>query len=189
LVVTNWQNEMKGSGRSVSGLDMGSLMHKALHKGMLLKGGGHAMAAGFTVAPEMYNNFYDFLDNFSKPILDGRALTLNIDGFISIDSLNLEFANELAKLEPYGSGHPSPTVAIKNVRAVFCDVVGEQHIRLTLQDETGKRIKAIAFRSVDTPLKELLEYKGIFDVAGSFKVDQYQGSPQLQMIIDDVMLS
>lgn len=188
MVVTNWQNEMKGSGRSVSGLDMGLMMHQSLHKGLLLKGGGHAMAAGFTIAPDMYQDFYDFLDSIAKPIMDGRALTLNIDGYVSIDSLSLEFAEQLGRLEPYGSGHPSPTIAIKNVRAAFSAVVGEQHIRVTLQDEVGKRIKAMAFRSVDTPLQELLTHKGFFDVAGTFKLDHYQGSPQLQIIIDDVML-
>lgn len=188
LVVTNWKNEMKGSGRSVSGLDMGSMMHKALHKKILIKGGGHAMAAGFTIVPDSYDDFYNFLDDFAKPILKDRKNILTIDGFLSIDSLNVEFFNELSKLEPYGSGHPSPTIAIKNVRAVFCDVVGEQHIRATLQDETGKRLKAIAFRSVETPLKELLEYKGTFDVAGTVKLDNYNGSAQLQIIIDDVIL-
>lgn len=188
MVVTNWENEMKGSGRSVSGLDMGAIMHQAVHKGLLSKGGGHAMAAGFTVAFERYDDFYNFIDDYAKPILQGRVNTLTIDGFVSIDNLNINFLNELARLEPYGSAHPSPTVAIKNVKPVFANIVGEQHIRVIFEDEIGKRLNAMAFRSVDSPLNVLLTYKNTMHVAGHVKLNSFNGASQIQLIVEDVVI-
>ncbi len=188
LVVTDWENELKGSGRSVSGIDMGVLMHQAVHKGLLTKGGGHAMAAGFTIAKNCYEQFYDFLDNSAAPYMQNRQLWLHIDGYLTIDGLSKTFMQHVQQLEPYGNGHPTPTFAFKHLTCNFVDVLGEQHIRLQLQDETGKRIKAMAFRSVESPLREVINYKGPIEVAGTVKADEWQGRQQLTLIVDDIRI-
>ncbi len=188
LVVTNWENEEKGSGRSVTGLDMGVLMHQAAHKKLLSKGGGHAMAAGFTVAKGSYEEFYDFIDNAASPYMQNRELKLNIDGYLTIDGLNEGFMQHIQQLEPYGSGHPTPTFAFKHMVCVFADVVGGHHIRLQLQDETGKRLKAMAFRAMQTPLQKILNHRGPLEIAGNVKLDEWQGRQQLTLIVDDIRI-
>ncbi len=188
LVVTDWEGEQKGSGRSVSGLDMGVLMHQAVHKGLLSKGGGHAMAAGFTIAAGAYEAFYDFIDNAAEPYMQNRELKLNIDGYLTVDGLNDIFMNHIQQLEPYGSGHPTPTFAFKHMVCTFADVLGEQHIRLQLQDETGKRLKAMAFRAMQTPLQTVLEHRGPMEVAGTVKLDEWQGRKQLTLFVEDIRI-
>ncbi len=188
LVVTDWEGEQKGSGRSVSGLDMGVLMHQAVHKGLLSKGGGHAMAAGFTIAGDAYEDFYDFIDHAAAPYMQNRELKLTIDGYLTIDGLNDIFMNHVQQLEPYGSGHPTPTFAFKHMVCTFADVLGEQHIRLQLQDETGKRLKAMAFRAMQTPLQQVLEHRGPLEVAGNVKLDEWQGRQQLTLFVDDIRI-
>lgn len=188
LVVTDWDNELKGSGRSVSGLDMGVLMHQGVHKGLLTKGGGHAMASGFTVAPGCYDQFYDFLDQAATPIMQNRSTNLHIDGYLNISSLNQNFFQHMEQLEPYGNGHPTPTFAFKHLFCTFSDVLNNQHIRLQLQDETGKNLKAMAFRSFETPLQKVVNYRGPIEVAGTVKSDEWQGRQQLTLIIDDIKI-
>ena len=188
LVVTDWEGEQKGSGRSVSGLDMGVLMHHAVHKGLLSKGGGHAMAAGFTITPGCYEDFYDFIDNAAAPYMQNRELKLNIDGYLTIDGLNEIFMENVQQLEPYGSGHPTPTFAFKHMVCTFADVLGEQHIRLQLQDETGKRLKAMAFRAMQTPLQDVLNHRGPVEVAGTVKLDEWQGRQQLTLFVEDIRI-
>ncbi|MCE2716077.1 MAG: single-stranded-DNA-specific exonuclease RecJ [Pseudomonadota bacterium] len=188
LVVTDWEGEQKGSGRSVTGLDMGVLMHQAVHKGLLSKGGGHAMAAGFTITNGCYDEFYDFIDQAAFPHMQNRELKLSIDGYLTVDGLNQQFMQHVQQLEPYGNGHPTPTFAFKHMVCVFADVVGEYHIRLQLQDETGKRLKAMAFRAMQTPLQKILEHRGPVEVAGNIKVDEWQGRQQLTLIVDDIRI-
>ena len=188
LVVTDWENELKGSGRSVSGLDIGVLMHQAVHKGMLTKGGGHAMASGFTVAENYYDQFYDFLDQLAAPVMQNRKMNLKIDGYLTIAGLSQTFIQDIQQLEPYGNGHPTPTFAFKHLVCSFSDVLNEQHIRLQLQDETGNRIKAMAFRSVDSPLREVVNHRGPIEVAGTVKADEWQGRQQITLIIDDIRI-
>lgn len=188
LVVTDWENEQKGSGRSVTGLDMGVLMHQAVHKGLLTKGGGHAMAAGFTISPGCYNDFYDFIDEAAAPFMKNRQLKLHLDGYLTVDGLNDIFMSHVQRLEPYGSGHPTPTFAFSHMVCTFADVLGDQHIRLQLQDETGKRLKAMAFRAMQTPLQEVVNHRGPIEVAGTVKVDEWQGRSQLTLIVDDIRI-
>lgn len=188
LVVTNWEGEQKGSGRSVSGLDMGVLMHQAVHKGLLSKGGGHAMAAGFTIAAGYYEAFYDFIDNAAAPHMRNREIKLHIDGYLTVDGLNDMFRQHIQQLEPYGNGHPTPTFAFRHMICTFADVVKEQHIRLQLQDETGKRLKGMAFRAMQTPLQQVLEHRGPLEVAGTVKVDEWQGKQQLTLVVDDIRI-
>ncbi|MCX7344048.1 MAG: DHHA1 domain-containing protein, partial [Proteobacteria bacterium] len=176
------------SGRSVSGLDIGVLMHQAVHKGMLTKGGGHAMASGFTVAENCYSSFYDFLDQLAAPVMQNRKMNLKIDGYLTIAGLSQNFIQNMQQLEPYGNGHPTPTFAFKHLICSFSDVLNEQHIRLQLQDETGKRIKAMAFRSVDSPLREVINHRGPIEVAGTVKADEWQGRQQITLIIDDIRI-
>ena len=188
LVVTDWEGEQKGSGRSVSGLDMGVLMHQAVHKGLLSKGGGHAMAAGFTICSGCYESFYDFLDDAARPHMQNRQLKLHLDGYLTVDGLNDIFMSHLQRLEPYGSGHPTPTFAFSHMNCMFADVLGDQHIRLQLEDETGKRLKAMAFRAMQTPLQAVVNHRGPIDVAGTVKVDEWQGRTQLTLIVDDIRI-
>lgn len=120
--------------------------------------------------------------------MQNRELKLTIDGYLTIDGLNEVFLNHVQQLEPYGSGHPTPTFAFKHMICNFADVIGEQHIRLQLQDETGKRLKAMAFRAMQTPLQEVLNHRGPLEIAGNVKLDEWQGRQQLTLIVDDIRI-
>ena len=178
----------KGSGRSVSGASLGQAMHIAVHKGLLEKGGGHAMAAGFSVYKDQYDGFYDFLNNHFAPIMETYKPTLKIDGILSVPGATVALLEDLEKLEPFGNGNPGPKFAFMHMRVDFMTVVGGNHIRCTFSDMAGNKINAMAFRSVDTPLEEGLIYgrQNPIHVGGVLKLDQWNNRKSIQFFIDDI---
>jgi len=179
----------KGSGRSITGVELGAAMHIAVHQSLLEKGGGHAMAAGFTVHKDKYDLFHTFLNNHLGKQISEITPTLKLDGYLSIGAATEALLQTIGCLEPFGNGNASPKFAFNQVRVAYIDTVGEHHLRCQLADEAGNRLKAMAFRAKNTPLGRYLEEtKGErIQVAGTLKVDSWQGSTNVSFIIEDAM--
>ncbi|MFO1056968.1 MAG: single-stranded-DNA-specific exonuclease RecJ [Dongiaceae bacterium] len=178
----------KGSGRSVAGIDLGSAVIAARQAGLLVNGGGHAMAAGFTVAADRL----DALTSFLAERLDGAGgeplrPTLNLDGALAAGGATPDLVARVAQLGPFGSGNSEPRFAIADARIVAADPVGEGHVRCILAGADDRRLKAIAFRCLEGPLgPALLGARGLaLHVAGHLRVENWRGVESVQLLIDD----
>lgn len=182
----------KGSGRSVAGIDLGMAVLAARQAGLIEHGGGHAMAAGFTVKAERLAAFRSFLaDRLAAQIPAGGVVpTLHLDGALEAGAATYDLVEKLRRLGPFGSGNPEPRFAIANVRVVRADVVGMGHVRCILVGASGSRLKGIAFRSADSELGQaLLTCAGqAMHVAGTVRPDTWQGRTEAQFVIDDAAI-
>lgn len=183
----------KGSGRSVPGLDLGAAVLAARQAGLLLLGGGHAMAAGFTLAPDRIADLRAFLGrHLAAQMVDGvRDPWVDLDGTVTVEGASAALIESLSRLEPYGAGNPEPLFSVTGGRVLFADVVGTGHVRCQLGGLGGARLKAIAFRAVDTDLGQtLLTAQGnVLDVAGTLRLDHWQGRTAPQLVIEDARAS
>ncbi len=180
----------KGSGRSIEGVDLGAAVIAARQEGLLINGGGHKMAAGFTVARDMAEEFAQFLsDRIVAEVGPGGIVpTLRLDGAVSVQGASLDLIQALSELEPFGAGNPEPRFAVTHARIVEAARVGEDHVRLVLTGEGGGRLKAIAFRVADQPLGEFLFQSKAgrpIHIAGKLRIDSWQGREQPQLLVDD----
>ncbi|HVZ53881.1 MAG TPA: single-stranded-DNA-specific exonuclease RecJ [Pseudolabrys sp.] len=182
-----------GSGRSIAGVDLGAAVRTAVRDGLLVKGGGHAMAAGITLRKEALGPFRAYLEEtLAGPVeMARRDSALAIDGAVSAGGFTLELAEMLARAGPYGAGNPEPMLALPAHTLAYADPVGESHIRLRFKSGDGKFVNAISFRAVGTPLgKALLDNRGRrMHVAGYIAVDRWQGEARVQMRVSDVAVS
>jgi single-stranded-DNA-specific exonuclease len=180
----------KGSGRSVAGLPLGPAVIAARQAGLLINGGGHAMAAGFTVAAEKLDDLRAFL---AARLGDGRGAEplipeLRIDGALSVASAQSELIDQITRLAPFGAANPEPRFVFNGVRVTHAEAAGTGHLRCTLADPLDKvRLAAIAFRVAGTPLGEFLASTGgtAIHVAGRLRRDGWRGSDAVQLMIDD----
>ena len=181
----------KGSGRSVTGIDLGSTIHAARQKKLLLAGGGHAMAAGLTIERQHLADFRQFLHERFNAADHDFTPAVSFDGYLATSALTVEFVEKLSQLEPYGQGNPTPRFVISNLRLAMVDIVGHDHLRLSLQSMDGQRLKAIMFRAVATPLGEYLLKRPSqpLDILTAVKIDHWQGQENIKLEIDDVRLS
>ena len=180
----------KGSGRSIGGVDLGAAVLAAKDMGLLVAGGGHAMAAGLTVAADRVDALADFLDERLGGDVararDDRALLL--DAVLSCGGIAPALIEALDAGGPYGAGWPSPRVAAGPVRIVRADVVGNGHVRAVVAGDDGRSIKTIAFRQADTPLGQALLGAGPHRrlwLAGRACLDEYNGGRQAELHVDD----
>ncbi len=178
-----------GSGRSIPGFDMGRMVRGAVEAGLLVKGGGHAMAAGLTVEREKLGALrahFEMVASTQVPALVANHV-LKIDGAMAASGATLALYDQLDQAGPYGSGHSQPVFAIPAHRVVDSRLIGVSHVKVTLQGMDGTRLDAIAFRAGDTPLgKLLLSSRGqSLHVAGTLSTDHWQGSRRIQLRILD----
>lgn len=180
----------KGSGRSVARLPLGPAVIAARQAGLLINGGGHTMAAGFTVAAEKLDALREFL---AEKLGDGadseRPMPeLTIDGALSLTAAQSELIDHVTRLAPFGAANPEPRFVFPRVRVVHAEPVGAGHLRCALADplDTG-RLRAIAFRASETALgKFLAETRGAaIHVTGHLRRDGWRGGDALQLTIDD----
>ncbi len=173
-----------GSGRSISGFDMGRMVRAAVDEGILVKGGGHAMAAGLTVEREKLGRLRGFFEEKAeRTVRDLVAVeTLKIDGALSATGATLALADQLEQAGPYGSGHPQPIFALPAHRIRDVRPVGVNHLRVSLEGPDGGRIDAMAFRAADADLGIFLmkERGQATHVAGTLSADSWQGSRRIQ---------
>jgi single-stranded-DNA-specific exonuclease len=180
----------KGSGRSTGGFHLGNAVIAARESGIIAKGGGHAMAAGFEAAADRLDALRDFIDRRIGDHFNGappRAV-LDLDGALQPRAAAPDFVAMLDRLAPFGSGNAEPRFALQNVRIAFADRVGADHVRCQIEGSDGARIKGIAFRCAQTELgRALLAGRNAppLHVAGHLRVDNWQGRESVQMTIED----
>jgi len=181
----------KASARSVSAVDLGSSIISAKQKGLLVAGGGHKMAAGFTVTKDMLEEFTAYINNHVNDQLNGEEYKprLHIDGVLSVNSLNMMLAEKLEALAPFGQGNYEPRFALKGVKIARPRVVGENHVSCFIQDSAGgSSVKAIAFRAMDSALGELLLKSNTpIDIAGQITINEWQGNRSVNFQIADAV--
>ena len=179
-----------GSGRSIGGVDLGKAVRQAVADGLLMKGGGHAMAAGVTLRKEKLAEFRAYLESaLAHDVAQSRHVNeLFIDGAISARGATPELAATLNRAGPFGSGNPEPVLALPSHQLVFADEVGQAHLRLRFKSGDGAIVNGIAFRSVGQKLgNALVAQRGqVLHVAGSLAVDRYQGTERVQLRVLDV---
>lgn len=178
-----------GSGRSVSGFDLGRLVREAAVAGLIVKGGGHGMAAGITVERARLGELRAFFEERAAADvfrLQGEE-SLAIDGALAAEGATLSLLDALEQAGPFGAGHVAPVFALPRHRLADARPVGTNHIRVELQSESGGRIQAIAFRAVDTTLGEFLfKNRGkTIHVAGSLSGNYWNGNRTVQFRISD----
>lgn len=180
----------KGSGRSIPGVDLGAAVLAAKEQGLLVAGGGHAMAAGLTIAADMVEAFAAFLndlltDRVAAAMAD-RALLF--DSVVAPGGVTPELVSAFDAGGPYGTGWPSPRVAVGPVRAIKVDVVGNGHVRAIVAGDDGRNLKAMAFRAADTGLGQALLAAGPSRrlwLAGRAKLDDWGRTPAAELHLDD----
>jgi len=190
VCVVGFDNNIgKGSGRSVAGVNLGSAMHLACQKGLLAQGGGHAMAAGFTVMQDQYDNFYDFLCHHLAKDIANIEPRLDLDAILSPGAATIQFVTELGHLEPYGNGNPTPKICLHRVKIVGIERVGVNHLRCFAYGEDGARVKVMAFRAHETEFgDQLLKLQGkLTSIAGTLKLDKWNGRQEVTFVLEDVM--
>jgi single-stranded-DNA-specific exonuclease len=178
-----------GSGRSINGFDMGRLVRAAVDNGLLVKGGGHAMAAGLTVERGKLGQLRQFFEERAETaIRDLVAVqTLKVDGALAAAGATLDLVDLLDQAGPYGSGHPQPLFAFPQHRLRDSRQVGANHVKVTLEGQDGSRMEGIAFRAAETPLGDfLLGNRGAtVHVAGFVSADLWQGTRKVQLRVTD----
>ena len=191
LVIALNDGSGTGSGRSVSGIDLGGAIIAARQAGIITKGGGHAMAAGLSVDAERVEDLKVFLNERLAPAMAGRPAVPghSIDGALKVAGANMGLVETLAKVGPFGSGNPEPRFVITNATIAHADPVGQDqsHLRLSLTDETRRRLNGIAFRAVETDMGQALIHHGgaPFHVSGKIRINTWQGRSSVQLLVDD----
>ncbi len=177
----------KGSGRSQAGVNLGRAIQAAFDEGLILAGGGHAMAAGLTLRPSALPEFRDFLCErlSAEMVLATEADAVDVDALVAPGAAKSMLA-EFQSLAPFGPGNPEPTVALADVRPDRPMALRGGHVRVDLVDAAGHRLKAVAWRSGDTPLgQRLLAGGGSVHVAGKLKLDDWKGRDGVEIDIED----
>ncbi len=179
-----------GSGRSIPGVDLGRAVRRAVADGLLLKGGGHAMAAGVTLRRDALAAFRAWLeDTLAADVTAARQdRSLSIDGAVSASGATVELVNSLAQAGPFGAGNPEPVIALPSHVVAYAEEVGQAHVRVRLRAGDGSLLNAIAFRSVGQPLGQtLLAHRGqAVHAAGCLAIDRWNGAERVQMRLLDV---
>jgi single-stranded-DNA-specific exonuclease len=183
----------KGSGRSVPGVALGPTIIAARQAGLLISGGGHAMAAGFTVKRDHLDALHDFLDTRLPFAFEGAYLQpeLGIDGMVTPAAASFELAEAIERLGPFGTGNAEPRFALGHARLVHAEPVGQQHLRLVLCDPTGTaRVKAMLFRANENGLgTALMNLRGAtIHIAGKLRVNRWQGREEIRLLVDDAAI-
>lgn len=181
----------KASARSVSGFDMGAAVIAARDAGLLVAGGGHAMAAGFTVEEHKMAELRAFL--LARAMTKHAELTrhkrLHLDAELTLAGVTEDLVEKIERLGPFGQGNPSVRVVVRGVINMKPEIVGESHIRTFLKDKLGKgSVSAIAFRAVDSKLGEaLFATRGkLLDIACQMKINEWMGKRSVNLVIEDI---
>lgn len=186
----------KASCRSIKGVDFGYKIIEAKQKDLLIAGGGHAMAAGFTVAESKLHELQKFLnDKFEKDLSDSNEhLKEYYDADLTTSAATIEFMHEINSLEPFGVGNPAPVFRFSNLYVLKADIVGSKHIRVLFapikESYSSKPLSAIAFNAVDTQLGNvLLSHKSLtLSVFGKLKINKWQEQETVQLQLSDVLV-
>lgn len=185
-------DEVKGSARSVPGVDLGALVMAAKEKGILTKGGGHTMAAGFSLNEDKIEEFRKFAGEYVQERLGKEAIVpvVEADGVLDVGGATPELAEELSLLEPFGAQNAEPRIILPKVKVSKASLVGSGgHIRCFLSSAAGGNLKAMAFRMADTEagMALLKSHGSPLNVIGTLRQDNWMGRRGVQFIIEDVL--
>ena len=193
IIISINGNIGKASARSIVGFDIGSAIIAASQEKILLKGGGHKMAGGFSIDISNIEKFKEFIFNKFRGINVNLTVvkSLFIDCKIAPSAVNIDFFNKVNILSPFGSGNPEPKFLIENLKPVNSKLVGEKHIKSVLIGSEGSSIKTIAFNAVDNEIGAYLLKKksNIFNIAGKLSLNEWRGQKNVEFIIDDISVN
>jgi len=189
IVITNSGDILKGSARSVYNYNIGRAIKNSFDKNIIIGGGGHSMAAGFTLEKSNLDRFKDFI---SKDIT--RSVTFNNHAFtydaeISSQALNKDFYNDIKRLEPFGTGNPNPIFLFKDLKVIKTNIINNNHLSVILKSKVGFSIKSISFNCLNNKVGEYLQnYKKTFNVLGQISENIWNNKKTLQLTIQDVII-
>jgi single-stranded-DNA-specific exonuclease len=179
-----------GSGRSIQGVDLGAAVRHAVAAGLLLKGGGHAMAAGITISPDKLAPFRAYLEEALHGAVEAarREDSLLIDGAVTAGGANVAMLTDIARAGPFGAGHSEPIFALPGHTIAYAEEVGQAHVRARLRSGDGSMLNAIAFRSAGKPLGQaLIANRGrSVHAAGTLSIDRWNGEERVQLRVMDI---
>lgn len=191
FVMSIEDDEVKGSARSIPGVDLGALIISAKEQGVITKGGGHTMAAGFSLTEDKIPEFRKFVGEYVLSKIGSEEImpVIEVDGCLDLLGATTELSEKFELLEPFGAGNSEPKLVLEHIRIIKPSIVGSGHIRCILSSNNGGSLKAMAFRVADTELGQaILNNNGAsFNVVGVLRKDNWQGRNSVQFIIDDVM--
>ena len=189
IVITASKNKLKGSARSTINYNIGNVIKKLIDKGLIENGGGHNMAAGFSMKRGKLKNLEDYiLEDF---VLKNKKINLEntYDAEISSNAINKDFINEINKIEPFGNGNPIPIFLIKNLNIIKVEIIKNKHINVIFKPKVGKLIKSICFNSLNTQLgKYLLTYKKKVHVIAQIHENYWNNNKVLQLNVKDLLI-
>lgn len=182
--------EGRGSGRSVPGINIASAFIDARNRDLLIKGGGHAMAAGFTILPDRVEPFRDFfLDHIARQAAGQVEVSETaVNGVLSVRGATLDLVKTLQQVGPFGQANPEPLFILPHVRVQSVDIVGADHVRLQIGDsDGGGRMKAMAFRAAENPVGQALlsARGGNMHLLGRLKLNEWQGRESVELHVED----
>ena len=189
IVITNSGKILKGSARSVYNFNIGQVIKASLDRKIISGGGGHNMAAGFTLNINNLNNFKNFIleDVLKKTKLSNQGFFF--DAEISSFAFNKDFYADIKKLEPFGTGNPNPTFLFRDLKVIKTTIINKKHLSIILKSKVGSSIKSIAFNSVNNKVGEyLLNYKKTFNVLGQINENIWNNKKTLQLTIRDLII-
>ena len=189
IVITNSGNTLKGSARSVYNYNIGRVIKNLFDKRIITSGGGHNMAAGFTLVKSNLEAFENFvLKDFSKKV-PFNNLKFTYDAEISTQAFNNDFYSDIKKLEPFGTGNPNPTFLVKDLMVIKINILNNKHLSVILKSKVGFSIKSICFNSINNKVGEhLLNYKKSFSVLGQINENIWNNKKSLQLTILDLII-
>ena len=194
-IVIGWGDSLgpvaKGSGRSIEGVNLGDLIAQASREGVILSGGGHAMAAGLSLMPDQLDGFRAFMERHTAEKVQERAEAriLVLDGVLSPSAANRDLLELLDRTGPHGADSPEPIFAMANLQPVNARRVGADHLSFEILGEDGSKLRAIAFRSADNTLGENVFAGNRVNLAGKLKADEWRGGRAVQFEVIDGALS
>ncbi len=193
IIISIEKNVGKASARSIAGFDIGSLIIAATQEKILIRGGGHKMAGGFSIDINNIDKFKKFIfkkfNNINKDLSKKRLLYF--DSIIAPTAINLDFYKKINCLAPFGSGNPEPKFVIENLKAVNNKIIKDKHIKSVLIGAEGSIIKTIAFNSTENEIGAYLLKKDPkpFNIAGKLSLNEWRGQSNVEFIIDDISVN
>ena len=189
LVITNSNNVLKGSARSTNYYNIGRIIQNSFEKKITISGGGHMMAAGFTLKKEKLSEFKEYIIKNGQKMNKSFDTSLKYDAEISPLAINLSFLDEIKKIEPCGNANPSPFFLLKDLKVIKKTVLKNNHISCILKSKNNSSINSLFFYSPNNRISEhLLHYKKYFNVVGQIVENFSNNKKSPQLIIKDLIL-
>ena len=190
IIISIDKNIGKGSARSVTGFDIGAVIIAAMQNNLLIKGGGHKMAGGFSIETKNLKKFKEFVikkfESVNRHL--GDSMNIFLDSELSPAALNLDFYKKIDNLSPFGSGNPEPKFLLENLKVLNSKIIKDTHVKSTLIGRDGTAIKTMAFNAFESELGKYLTggNKNTFNIAGKLSLNEWQGKKNVEFIIDDI---